>query len=91
MDPSLSAEVPTHAMTLGLADILQAETILVLATGDEKAPALQKAFASPNNSDIPVSHLVENPNVLWLLDESQNMYKSMTSEVFLPVNYYPIW
>ena len=67
---SLSTEVPTHAMTLGLADIVQADTILVLATGDEKAPALQKAFTSPNNSDIPVSHLVGNPNVIWMLDES---------------------
>jgi len=70
LDPSLSTDVPTHAMTLGLADIIQADTILVLATGDEKAPVLQKAFASPNNIDVPVSHLVENPNVLWLLDES---------------------
>jgi len=70
LDPSLSIDVPSHAMTLGIADIVQANTILVLATGDEKSPVLQIAFREPNNADVPVSHLVENPNVTWLLDES---------------------
>jgi glucosamine-6-phosphate deaminase len=70
LDASLSTEVPTHALTLGLKEILQADKILLLAVGEEKAPALEKAFLSPRNSDIPVSFLVGNPKVLWLLDEN---------------------
>uniref|UniRef100_A0A2B4R5F9 Glucosamine-6-phosphate deaminase n=1 Tax=Stylophora pistillata TaxID=50429 RepID=A0A2B4R5F9_STYPI len=70
LDASLSTEVPTHALTLGLKEILQADKILLLAVGEEKAPVLEKAFLSPRNSDFPVSFLVGSPKVLWLLDES---------------------
>ncbi|MCP4922964.1 MAG: hypothetical protein GY915_02895 [bacterium] len=72
LDASLSTRVPTKALTLGLKEILSADKILLLAVGEAKAPALKKAFLSSNGGtpNIPVSFLVGNKKVIWLLDEN---------------------
>lgn len=58
--------VPPRAITLGLADILQAERILLVVTGAQKAPILRRLLEEPPSADLPASWLHRHPSV-WVL------------------------
>lgn len=60
--------VPTHAMTLGIADIFESRAILVLATGARKQHIVHNALEGPITPEVPASWLRSHPNVAWLLD-----------------------
>jgi glucosamine-6-phosphate deaminase len=60
--------VPRRGMTLGIADIMEARALLVLATGPRKAPAVRAAIEAPPSSSIPASWLRDHPDLTWLLD-----------------------
>lgn len=60
--------VPPRAITLGMAEILAADRILLVVTGTAKADVLQRAFAEPPTPDLPASWLQRHPAVLLLAD-----------------------
>lgn len=62
-------QVPTSAITQGLGTILEADELLVVATGVSKAPAVMAALNGPETIDVPASVLRRHPNVIWCLDE----------------------
>jgi glucosamine-6-phosphate deaminase len=62
------ARVPERAITLGLAEILQAERILLVVTGAAKAPVLQRLLQAPATADLPASWLHHHPSVHVLAD-----------------------
>nr|WP_322975193.1 glucosamine-6-phosphate deaminase [Aporhodopirellula aestuarii] len=62
------AEVPRRAITMGIATILRAREILLLATGSSKADAVAEAIKGPVTSDNPASFLQTHANVRFLLD-----------------------
>lgn len=62
-------DVPTHAVTQGIATILSARRIVVLAFGLEKAEAVAAAITGPRTEQMPASALQQHPNVSWVLDE----------------------
>ena len=59
--------VPTRAMTLGVADLVAARRILVLATGAHKAAIVRRAIEDPPTADVPASWLQQHPDCTWLL------------------------
>ncbi len=61
-------EVPGTAVTMGIATILAARSIVLLATGARKAEALARAIEGPVTSDVPASALREHPDVTVLCD-----------------------
>lgn len=61
--------VPRRGVTLGVADLLDARVILVLATGANKADIARQAIEGPMTADIPASWLQAHPAVTWLLDD----------------------
>lgn len=61
--------VPPRALSMGMATILGARAIMVLATGEEKAVAVQRAIEGPVTTRLPASFLQLHPAVAWLLDE----------------------
>jgi len=61
-------EVPSHGITLGIADILDAERVTVMAFGAEKAQAVCAALEGAIDSSCPASLLRRHPNVTWMLD-----------------------
>jgi glucosamine-6-phosphate deaminase len=63
-------EVPRLAVTMGVASILDARSILLLATGANKANAVRSFIEGPLTSQIPASALQLHPNVTVLLDEA---------------------
>lgn len=64
-----STDVPKQALSMGLANILEAQRIIVLATSDDKAPVIERALMHPENDDFPASHLQRHQNVHWYIDQ----------------------
>jgi glucosamine-6-phosphate deaminase len=61
-------EVPHHVLTQGLATILEARHLLLIATGDGKAAALAAAVEGPVSASCPASVLQLHPHVTVLAD-----------------------
>ncbi len=49
--------IPTRALTVGIANMLESKRIILLASGRAKAVALQRALEGPVGSEIPASFL----------------------------------
>ena len=62
------AHMPRQAITMGLATILDARAIIVLAFGAGKADAVAKMIDGPVTSDVPASVLQGHPQVTVLVD-----------------------
>jgi glucosamine-6-phosphate deaminase len=60
--------VPSRAITMGIADILGAREIIMLATGEAKAEAVRRSLEEAASADCPGSYLSQHPNVHWYLD-----------------------
>ena len=60
--------VPRQGMTLGIADLLEARAILVLATGAGKAEIVRRAIDGPMTAAVPASWLQAHGDGTWLLD-----------------------
>lgn len=61
--------VPERAVTMGLATILSARSIVLLATGAAKAEALAAALHGPVTTSVPASFLRHHPDVSVICDE----------------------
>lgn len=61
-------KVPTHAVTMGLKDIMSAKFIILLASGSGKAGAVNAMINGPVSEDCPASILQKHPNVLVVAD-----------------------
>jgi glucosamine-6-phosphate deaminase len=57
------------AITMGIGTILEAEHLLLLATGRNKAKAVHEFIEGPVTSMMPASALQLHPNVTVLLDQ----------------------
>lgn len=62
--------VPTHAVTMGIATILDAHRIVLLATGAAKAESLARAVRGPVGDDCPASHLQRHRDVTVICDRA---------------------
>lgn len=60
--------VPTHAMTMGVATILEARRIILIATGEGKREVVQEAINGMVNSAVPATFLQDHSNTAWYLD-----------------------
>ena len=66
-----AAMVPKRAITLGVAAIVKAREILVLAFGPAKAPAVAASLLGPISAGMPGSLLRSvGPRVTWIVDEA---------------------
>lgn len=66
---AIGEEPPSLALTMGLATILEARNILLLATGQEKAQIIHEAIEGPVTISVPASCLQWHPSVFVFLDE----------------------
>lgn len=66
--PSID-DVPRQAITMGIANIMKARQIVLLARGEEKAEAIRNAVQGPITTQCPASLLQSHPNVIVLVDE----------------------
>lgn len=64
-------EVPTHALSVGLANILESKAVALFAAGSKKSEIIARALAGPVTNDIPASHLQNFQGKLTvILDEA---------------------
>jgi len=63
-------DVPTTAISMGIASIMAAKEIVLLAFGDAKAEAVQQMVNGPVSEECPASALQNHPNVTIILDEA---------------------
>ena len=62
-------EVPTHAYTMGVRDILQARRVVMVASGANKAQAVKAAFFGPVTPQVPASILQYHPDFILVADQ----------------------
>ena len=62
-------EVPTKAITMGIANIMNAKKVLVVASGDNKAKAVYSMVKGPVTEDCPASVLQNHPDVTVIVDK----------------------
>ena len=64
------ADVPRYALTMGMAAILQARSVVVVVSGEDKADIVYKSFFGPITPRVPASLLQLHPNVTVVGDEA---------------------
>lgn len=63
-------QVPTHAITMGIATIMKAKKILLVASGESKADAVYGMVKGPVTEAMPASILQNHPNVVVIIDQA---------------------
>lgn len=61
-------EVPTHAITMGIQDILDSREIVLVVTGQHKAEIVAQLYHSAVDEALPASALKRHANVTVVLD-----------------------
>ncbi|MEH7390726.1 glucosamine-6-phosphate deaminase [Bacillus sp. JJ1474] len=62
-------EVPTHAVTMGIATIMASKEIILLASGKSKAKAISQLISGEIDESIPASALKNHPNFTIIADD----------------------
>lgn len=65
-----ASDVPQRAVTVGIATILEARRIVLIATGSAKADAVRRALKEPPAEAVPASALQFHSDVTVILDEA---------------------
>src|SRR5262245_50081310 len=63
-------KVPTHALSMGMANILHARRIVMIATGKSKARCIERAVKGPIDTKLPASFLQLHRDVELVLDRA---------------------
>lgn len=62
-------EVPTHAVTMGIKNIMKAKKIIMLISGKNKADAVKRLLTGEIDPIFPASILNNHPDVTVIIDE----------------------
>ena len=63
-------EMPRFCLTMGIGTILEAKTIILLASGKDKADIIARAVEGPVSASVPASVLQFHPRVKVVIDEA---------------------
>lgn len=77
-------EVPTHAITMGIASIMKAKKILLLVSGEKKSQALYEVLHGNITEQVPATALRNHPALTIIADEAafQNMPRQAGQLIF---------
>lgn len=83
--------VPRGAITMGVATILEAREIALLATGEHKAAIVARAVEGPVSPDVAATFLQQHPNATCYLDlpAAAELTRIQTPWVLEPVQWTP--
>lgn len=62
--------VPTHALTMGMATMLGAKRILLIALGEHKSAVIRETAEGPVTERVPASFLQEHPDATLVVDSA---------------------
>lgn len=60
--------VPSYAITMGVATIMDAKKVRLMAWGEKKASIVNKAINGPVTADVAASYLQKHPDAKYFLD-----------------------
>ncbi len=60
--------VPTEAITMGVATIMEAREIALVATGEHKAAIIRRAVEGEPDPDVAATYLQQHPNAVFYID-----------------------
>jgi len=60
--------VPTEAITMGVASIMEAREIALVATGEHKAAIIKRAVEGELDLDVAATYLQQHPNAVFYVD-----------------------
>ncbi|HEM5198009.1 TPA: glucosamine-6-phosphate deaminase [Streptococcus suis] len=63
-------DVPKQAISMGIANIMAAKTIVLMAYGQEKADAIKATVEGAVTEDVPASVLQNHDDVILILDQA---------------------
>lgn len=63
-------KVPTKAISQGIGTVMDAEKILLIASGEDKADAVKAMIEGPVSTDCPASVLQEHPDCVVIIDKA---------------------
>ena len=63
-------EVPNHAITMGIKNILEAKKIILVACGENKAEAVQELVEGDISTACPATVLQKHPNCIVIVDQA---------------------
>ncbi|WP_367986316.1 glucosamine-6-phosphate deaminase [Streptococcus sp. ZY1909104] len=63
-------EVPKQAISMGIANIMAAKTIVLMAYGQEKADAIKATVEGPVTEQVPASVLQNHDDVVLIVDQA---------------------
>ncbi|HEY5564472.1 MAG TPA: glucosamine-6-phosphate deaminase [Rhodothermia bacterium] len=62
--------VPRQAITMGVGTIMESREIILMATGEHKAPIIKRAVEEPPNEIVSATYLQHHPNAAFYLDRA---------------------
>ncbi len=62
------SKVPTHAISMGVATVLDSKQIILMAKGEGKSDAIAKTVKGPATPEVPASLLQGHSNCIVLVD-----------------------
>ena len=62
--------VPTEAITMGVATIMEAREVALIATGEHKAAIIRRAVEGEPAPDVAATYLQMHPNVVFYVDRA---------------------
>ncbi|MDR0847015.1 MAG: glucosamine-6-phosphate deaminase [Lactobacillales bacterium] len=68
-----ASDVPTQAVSMGIASIVKAKKIILIAFGEGKADAVRKMLYGEVTEDMPASILQRHPDVTVILDDESDI------------------
>lgn len=74
-------DVPYYAITMGIATIMEAKKIILLASGEHKANSVKEALEGEITSLVPASILQKHVNTIFMLDKGAS---SKLKRVIMP-------
>lgn len=63
-------DVPTHAITMGISNIMQAKKVLLVACGENKAEPIKVLVKGQKTTDVPASALQDHSDVVVIVDKA---------------------
>ena len=60
--------VPTEAITMGVATIMEAREIALIATGEHKSAIIRRAVEGEPDPDVAATYLQQHPNAVFYVD-----------------------
>ena len=66
--------VPTEAITMGVASIMEAREIALIATGEHKSEIIKRAVEGEPDPDVAATYLQMHPNAVFYVDPAAAAY-----------------